>query len=145
MPSAKPHVLHNYFEAAEDRAAMLAGVRKSVELAQQPALTGYQRGKLDLFPSATHDTTLWDYLQRTAQTLYHPVGTCAMGAVVDSELRVLGIDRLRVVDASIMPTVVRGNTNAPVIMIAGKAANQIRGLRPAGASGAVASAMANEG
>jgi choline dehydrogenase-like flavoprotein len=127
LPSAKPHVLHNYLEAEEDRAAMLSGLRKSVEIAQQPGLAGYQRGKLDLFPSATDDATLWAYLQHTAQTLYHPVGTCAMGSVVDSELRVLGVDGLRVVDASVMPTIVRGNTNAPTIMIAEKGADLIRG------------------
>ena len=73
-------------------------------------------------------------MRRHAQTLYHPVGTCAMGArddaVVDTELRVRGVEGLRVVDASVMPTVPRGNTNAPVIAIAERAADLIRGIAP---------------
>jgi choline dehydrogenase len=75
------------------------------------------------------------YIRRHAQTLYHPVGTCAMGpdedAVVDLELRVRGTEALRVVDASVMPTVPRGNTNAPTIAIAERAADLIRGVEPA--------------
>jgi choline dehydrogenase len=75
------------------------------------------------------------YIRRHAQTLYHPVGTCAMGtgedAVVDPELRVRGVEALRVVDASVMPTVPRGNTNAPTIAIAERAADLIRGAAPA--------------
>jgi len=70
----------------------------------------------------------------TSQTLYNPVGTCAMGAVVDSDLRVLDVEGLRVVDTSIMPTIVRGKTNAPRIMIAEKAADHIRGREPATAA-----------
>ena len=70
------------------------------------------------------------HVERNSTTLYHPVGTCAMGAVVDSELRVLGIEWLRVVDASVMPTLIRGNTNAPTIMIAERAAELISGVRP---------------
>jgi choline dehydrogenase-like flavoprotein len=68
-----------------------------------------------------------DFVQRRGHTVYHPVGTCAMGSVVDSELRVLGVEGLRVADASVMPTVCRGNTNAPTIAIAEKAADLIRG------------------
>jgi choline dehydrogenase-like flavoprotein len=71
-----------------------------------------------------------DFVQRRAHTVYHPVGTCAMGAVVDAQLRVLGLEGLRVVDASVMPTITRGNTNAPTIMIGEKAADIIRGLAP---------------
>jgi choline dehydrogenase len=71
------------------------------------------------------------HLARHSQTLYHPVGTCAMGtgpdAVVDADLRVYGVDALRVVDASVMPTVTRGNTNAPTIAVAERAADLIRG------------------
>ena len=81
-------------------------------------------------PESDSDTDILDFVRRNGRTIFHPVGTCAMGTVVDSELRVHGVDRLRVVDASVMPTVPRGNTNAPTIMVAEKAADLIRGLPP---------------
>ena len=74
-------------------------------------------------PEAEAD--LVDFIRRNTQTLYHPTSTCAIGAVVDERLRVHGIDGLRVADASVMPTVIRGNTNAPTIMIGEKAAAMI--------------------
>ena len=84
-------------------------------------------------PTSPTDDDLLDRIRTWAQTIYHPVSTCAMGtgedAVVDPELRVRGIDGLRVVDASVMPAVPRGNTNAPTIMIAEKASDLIRSAR----------------
>ena len=81
-------------------------------------------------PKSDSDADIMDFVERRAHTLYHPVGTCAMGSVVDDELRVLGLEGLRVVDASVMPTIPRGNTNAPTIMVAEKASDMIRGLAP---------------
>jgi len=131
LPTAKPHIIHSYYEAEEDREAMITAIGKCMDIAEQPAMRRHERAKHDLYPAARDEAHVWDYVQRTTQTLYHPVGTCAMGSVVDADLRVLGVDGLRVVDASVMPTIVRGNTNAPVIMIAEKASDLILGRGPA--------------
>jgi choline dehydrogenase-like flavoprotein len=80
-------------------------------------------------PASDSDADLLAHARRTSQTQYHPTSTCAIGSVVDSDLNVLGVEGLRVVDASVMPTVVRGNTNAPTIMIAEKAADLIKTVR----------------
>lgn len=125
-PTAKPRILHNYLTAEDDRKTLLAGVRRCLEIVNQPALRAVTISWEG--PSAADsDARIFDYIERNATTLYHPVGTCAMGSVVDSELRVFGIESLRVVDASVMPTLVRGNTNAPTVMIAEKAADLIAG------------------
>ena len=79
-------------------------------------------------------------IMRTTFAVYHPVGTCAMGTVVDEELRVIGLDGIRVIDASVMPLVPRGNTNAPVIAIAERAADLLKGATPLGAEGAASAA-----
>ena len=112
---------------------MLAGCRALLEIAEQAPLRRL-RGR-PFLPADGADSTdeqLLGHIRQWAQTLYHPVGTCAMGtgetAVVDPQLRVRGIENLRVVDASVMPAIPRGNTNAPTIMIAEKAADLIRGL-----------------
>jgi len=127
VPSAKPHIRHNYYDTEDDREAIIRGVRKAMEIGVQPAMTRHERAKFDLWPRSDSDADIWEHVQHTTMTLYHPVGTCAMGSVVDPELRVYGIEGLRVIDASVMPTVIRGNTNAPTIMIAERAADLIRG------------------
>ena len=126
IATAKPRILHNYLVTEEDRATMLAGVRRCLEIAQQPALRAVTTGPYQA-PAGDDDASLIAHIERNTTTLYHPVGTCAMGAVVDSELRVMGLESLRVVDASVMPTLIRGNINAPTIMIAERAADLIRG------------------
>jgi choline dehydrogenase-like flavoprotein len=136
VPTAKPRILHNYLTTEEDRETMLAGLRVCLDIAEQKAMKAVTR---DVYaaPDGDDDASLMHHIERNSTTLYHPVATCAMGQVVDTELRVLGMEGLRVVDGSVMPTLVRGNTNAPVIMVAEKAADIIRGRTPdAGAEAA---------
>ncbi|MFD1661749.1 GMC family oxidoreductase [Streptomyces caeni] len=126
LPSAKPRILHNYLATEEDRAAAVRALRLVRDIVGRPALREHRRSDF-LTPASDGDADLLAYARRELQTLYHPTSTCAIGPVVDPELRVHGVSGLRVVDASVMPTVVRGNTNAPTIMIAERAADLIRG------------------
>src|SRR4029077_20760301 len=125
-PDAKPRIVHNYLATREDWECMLTGVRVTLQIAEQEALRRYRRA-LPLAPTSDSEAYIWDFVKRRCHSLYHPTSTCAIGRVVDSELRVLGVDGLRVADASVMPSIVRGNTNAPTIMIAEKASDLIQG------------------
>jgi len=130
-PMAHPAIEPNYLGDSEgyDLKLLIEGARISREIFAQKPFAPY-RGE-EIFPggAARSDADLETFIRRKAETIYHPVGTCRMGAgsdaVVDSELRVHGVEGLRVVDASVMPTLIGGNTNAPVIMIAERAADLI--------------------
>ena len=129
LPHVRPRIVHNYLMTEPDRRSMIDGTRVALEIAARPALRKLRLADLAV-PQSDSDADILDFLRRAAHTIFHPVGTCAMGTVVDTELRVHGVEGLRVVDASVMPTVPRGNTNAPTIMIAETAADLVRGRPP---------------
>jgi choline dehydrogenase len=134
-PTAKPLILHNYLEHPDDVASAVAGVRTCLEICESGRLAELSTGML-IGPHSRSDEDIEEHCRQRLQTLYHPVGTCRMGdeptAVVDRELKVRGVEALRVVDASVMPTVPRGNTNGPVIALAERAADLIKGEVPVG-------------
>jgi choline dehydrogenase-like flavoprotein len=138
MADSKPTVRCNFLTTEEDRASVLAGVRIALEIAAQAPLTAIAREPLSV-PASDSEKDIFEWVERASQTVYHPTSTCAMGAVVDPELRVYGIEGLRVVDASVMPTITRANTNAATIMIAEKAADMILGRAPLTAATVTAS------
>jgi choline dehydrogenase len=129
-PLKAPHIDPAYFTDSADVDTVKAGLRAALEIANQQPFANYVR-KLSLPDTdSPDDAALTEHAKAWSQTEYHPVGTCAMGAgneaVVDPELKVRGTDNLRVVDASVMPTIVSGNINAATIMIAEKGADLIR-------------------
>jgi choline dehydrogenase-like flavoprotein len=127
-PTTKPRIRHNYFAEQDDLDAAVAGLRITTEIARQNALKPYNEQVLTpVDPDSEAD--LRAHVRRHSESAYHPAGTCAMGMVVDHELRVIGLDGLRVVDASVMPTVF-GNPNAPITAIAEKASDLVRGAAP---------------
>jgi choline dehydrogenase len=125
LPDSKPLVLTNFLATEEDRQSMIAGVRTAMGIAEQAPLQKIMKRAFSV-PAGTSDEEILDWLRRAGQTVYHPTSTCAIGSVVDPQLRVYGVDGLRVADASVMPTITRANTNAPAIMIGEKAADLIR-------------------
>ncbi len=132
-PMDDPTILANYLSTEEDRRALREGVRMMRKVAAQPALKPYVSAEYAPGADVQSDDELDAWIRRTAETTYHPVGTAKMGlasdpmAVVDAECRVHGIAGLRVIDASVMPNLIGGNTNAPTIMIAEKVSDAIRG------------------
>ena len=131
LPDSKPRVLHNFLTTEEDRAS---DDRRRADGARDRRAAGAEGGasaSRSACPPPTPTRTCWRSSSAPTQTVYHPTSSCAMGQVVDSELRVYGVEGLRVVDASVMPAITRGNTNAPTIMIAEKAADLIKGATPA--------------
>jgi choline dehydrogenase len=130
-----PRIDPNYLAAEADRRCMRDGVRLAARIGARQPLAGFDAGAISpLVGDLADDAAIDAWVAGSSNTIFHPVGTCRMGsdadAVVDSELRLRGVDGLRVVDASVMPTIVGGNTSAPTMMIAEKAADMILG-RPA--------------
>jgi choline dehydrogenase len=121
-PGAAPRIRVNFLSDARDQSAIVAGLRVVRDIMAQPAMREFVTQERLPGAGVVRDEELLDYAQRTGGSLYHPSCTAALGSVVDERLRVHGIDRLRVIDASIMPAVVSGNTNAAVIAIAEKGA-----------------------
>ena len=130
-PADAPAINPRYFSAPEDLDLLVEGVKLAREIAGHRSLD-HARGKpLGIVANAKGDSEVRAAIRRNANTIFHPVGTCKMGsdslAVVDAELRVRAVPGLRVIDASVMPTIPGGNTNAPTIMIAEKGADLVRG------------------
>ena len=128
-PAQHPAIYPNYLSASEDQEAMIGAVRVARRIADAPAMRAYVQEEVSPGSEAKSDPAILERLRELGVTIFHPCGTCGMGddpmAVVDDRLRVRGLANLRVVDASIMPTIVSGNTNGPVVMIAEKAADMI--------------------
>ncbi|HTV95261.1 MAG TPA: choline dehydrogenase [Steroidobacteraceae bacterium] len=134
-PAAAPSICFNYLTHPDDRADLRASVRLTREILGRPALAHYRGAELNPGESVQTQAQIDAWIRRNVETCYHPVGTCRMGrdpsdSAVDGECRVHGIEALRVVDASVMPSIVSGNTNAPTIMIAEKLSDLIRGREP---------------
>jgi choline dehydrogenase len=133
-PGDAPRIFANYLRSEADKETTIASVKMMREVIAQPAFDGVRGRELAPGPALRTDQELRQWLKRAGGTTLHPVGTCKMGndemAVVDAELKLRGVDGLRVADASIMPIISSGNTNAPTIMIGEKAADMI--LRAAG-------------
>ena len=128
-PADAPAIHPNYLGAQRDRDTMVAGMKALRKIVQSPAMAQHIAEEVEPGPACASDEDILDYVRRRGSTVYHPVSTCRMGqddkAVVDERLRVRGFAGLRVIDASIMPAVVSGNTNAATIMIAEKGADMV--------------------
>ncbi len=132
-PMAEPGIDPKFLSDPRDLETTIKGAKVTRDILNAPALEAFRHKELFGIKNDMTDAEWEENIRRRADTIYHPVGTCKMGvddmAVVDPELRVRGLDALRVVDASVMPTLIGGNTNAPTIMISEKAADMIRGIK----------------
>ena len=132
-PATPPVIQQNFFAEPGDMATLRQGLKIARELVNHPALDKFRGPEIAPGPAVTSDDGWHAYIRQTCITAHHPLGTCRMGsdpaAVVDPELKVRGVEGLRVVDASVMPDLVGGNINAAVVMIAEKAADLIRGIK----------------
>ncbi|MDR7188204.1 choline dehydrogenase [Microbacterium sp. BE35] len=124
-PTQKPRIRCNYWEHDEDRRVMRDGIRLTMDIARQPQLQGYCSDPLQV-PASDDDATLDAFTRRHTMSFFHASGTAGMGRVVDAELRVMGVRQLRVVDASVLPMVPRGNPHAAIVAVAEHAASIIR-------------------
>lgn len=133
-PRQHPRVLFNYMQTEQDRKEMRAGIRLTREIMTQKAFDAFRGAELAPGPDCSSDADIDAFVRDKAESAYHPSCSCRMGtdemAVVDGAARVHGVEGLRVVDASIMPDVISGNLNVPVIMMAEKLADTIRGRTP---------------
>ena len=129
-PFQYPAIRPNYLSAPSDIRVLISGVEQTRRILAQPAMAPYTAGETVPGPGIATDEQLTDYAKKAGTNVFHPVGTCKMGtdpmAVVDPRLRVIGVTGLRVIDASVMPCVTTGNTNAPTIMIGEKGAAMIK-------------------
>jgi choline dehydrogenase len=128
-PAVPPEIKINYLATQTDRTANIEGLKILRKVLQAAAMRPFVAEEIYPGPKATTDDELLDFCRKTGGTVYHPTSTCRMGndpmAVVDQKLKVRGLDALRVIDGSVMPDLVSGNTNAPIIMIAEKASEMI--------------------
>ena len=129
-PYEAPSIIQNFLTEELDQQTLLYGIQIARKIMNTSTMQAFNDGELTPGNECQTDNEIIDFAAKTGATLYHPVGTCKMGndlnAVVDERLRVHGIRRLRIVDGSVMPRLVSGNTNAPIIMIAEKAADMVR-------------------
>ncbi|HRY87645.1 MAG TPA: GMC oxidoreductase, partial [Rubrivivax sp.] len=129
-PFQPPQMQPNYLSTDLDRRTAVAGVKAARAIAQSPAMRALVKRELKPGPEAGDDAALLEFCRNHGATIFHPSGTCKMGhdamAVVDARLRVHGVPGLRVIDGSVMPTLVSGNTNGPIVMMAEKAVDMIR-------------------
>jgi choline dehydrogenase len=141
-PETAPSIRFNYMSHPDDWAEMRACIRITREIMAQPAMAPYRGPELSPGEAVQSDEQIDDFIRQHAESAYHPCGTCRMGrpddpgSVVDPQLRVIGVDGLRVADASVMPSIITGNLNASTIMIGEKASDLIAGRPPLPASNA---------